>query len=527
MNNATLVSRTQRIIMNTATGSISVINAGPPGPPGSAGTDQHIVDVIAAALSEGSGIAIDSATTPGEINITNTGAVTSYGDENVRDVLASTIIPATDEIAVTNDDPGNTYTIGLASTFKDRILKLEQAKAILQYKDNIDATGGTPVMNINGTNNYVSTPSNAAYDFAGQFNVIARIKMPSTVPGATWTIAARYGASTAAGQWRFLITTAGQMQITVVNTGGVADTSTTTAAVPLAYDGNWIWVRIDHTTDGLTDFYTGVDDGTNTIPASWTSFQANRAMTSGSPSTTSGAPLTIGAYNAGASSPFTGQIGRVVVYSGTIAGTVVADANASDWTSGTTWVGPASRTWTLNGTASITGGGATGFSNTTSPFDLVTTDAFTGVAVTKGTTLLVSAAGTWINTSGSTITHTPKIQVNGVDIFTFPAISVPSVAANRPYRWELELKVEVNKPDGTKQICQANFVVYADASSGDDLGSAVMTAPLSGTPLGGYRAGALTTFTSVPAMKLIDQMSAASTGAQARPGLTQLALLAA
>ena len=101
------------------------------------------------------------------------------------------------------------------------------------------------------------------------------------------------------------------------------------------------------------------------------------------------------------------------------------------------------------------------------------------------------------------------------------------MAANRPYRWELELKVEVNKPDGTKQICQANFVVYADASSGDDLGSAVMTAPLSGTPLGGYRAGALTTFTSVPAMKLIDQMSAASTGAQARPGLTQLALLAA
>ena len=87
--------------------------------------------------------------------------------------------------------------------------------------------------------------------------------------------------------------------------------------------------------------------------------------------------------------------------------------------------------------------------------------------------------------------------------------------------------MEVNKPDGTKQICQANFVVYTDASSGDDLGSAVMTAPLSGTPLGGYRAGALTTFTSVPAMKLIDQMSAASTGAQARPGLTQLALLAA
>lgn len=514
--------------MNTATGSISIINAGPPGPPGSAGTDQHIVDVIAAAMTEGSGISIDSATTPGEITISNTGAISSYGDENVRDVLAATIIPTTDELLGVNDDTGNTYALGLDPVFKDRILKLEQAKAILQFKDNIDAAGGTAVMNLNGTGNYISTPSNAAFDFAGQMNVIARVKMPSTIPSANWIVAARYGASTAAAQWRWWINTAGQMIFSGVNTAGVLDQSITTASTPLAYNGNWIWVRIDHTVDGLTDFYTGVDDGTNTPPATWTSFQANRAMTSGQLSTTSGAPLTIGAYNAGASSAFTGQIGRVVVYSGSLStGTIVADANASDYTTGTTWTGPATRVWTLNGTASITGGGTTGFSNTASPFDLVTTDAFASVSVTKGTTLLVSAAGTWINTSGSTITHTPKIQVNGVDIFTMPAISLPSVAANRPYRWELELKVEVNKPDGTKQICQANFTVYADSSTGDDLGSISMTTPLSGTPLGGYRAGALTTFTSVPVIKLIDQMSVANAGAQARPGLTQLALLAA
>lgn len=525
MSKITTLSRTQKIIVNPATSSVSVINAGPPGPGVSGSSDARILELLDLALQEGSGIDIDR-TTPGVFNIINTGAVSEYGSENARDDIAAALHGVADRILITPDDNGNIINIDLDPVVMDRFLALEQAKSLIQYKDSTVASGAS-YMNLTGSAGWVSAANNAAFNVAGDMTVIARVKMPSTA--TAFSIGGRWGASTALGQWRWSITTTGQIGVTITVNGTSTDLVTTTAVSPLVFNGAWIWIRQTRTSsDGFIDFYTGADDGTNTPPATWTSFQANRTADAGVLWNNSGAlsvPMSIGSYNAGAgASPFTGQIGRMIVYSGTSpASTVVADGNASDWVSGTTWTGPASNTWTLNGTATIVTGGTNAVSNTAAEFTLAETDAFVGISLKRGDTLMWSAAGCFINTSAAAVNFTPKLQINGVNLFTMPAISIPNTAAGQTYRWEAATKCEVNAPDGTKQIAQARFKVFS-AVTGTDLGSSVMSAALSGGDFGGVRAEAITTFVTIPVIRLRNTMASAAATISSRPSLTQLFL---
>lgn len=516
--------------MDSSTGSISIINAGPPGPPGSAGTDQHIIDVIAASLGEGSGIAIDSTSTPGVINIINTGAVTSYGDENVRDAVGSALQGTTDQIVVTPDDPGDIINLAVSPVLLGRVLALEQAKSLLQYKDST-ASSGTKYMDLTGASGYVYANSSSAMNFTGDVTMVGRVQMPTTAPASSIVIGGRVGATIAQTQFRFTITTGGQMSVTFSVNGTSTNTLLTTATTPLAFDGNWIWVRFRRVAStGSADFYWAPDDGTNNFPATWNNFQTNRTSATGSFWTNAGAlveKFTVGTYNSGATSPFTGKMGRVALFNSLLVGTNgIVDANASDYVSGTTWTGPFSNTWNLSGTATVQGGGSNAISNTAAEFTLTETDANAGVTLVRGDALLWLAVGTFTNTSGSAQTFTPKLRINGVDLFTFAAISIPSTAAGQVYKWECALRVEVNAADGTKQIAQANFRILS-ATTGTDLGSSVMAGPLTGGDLGGIVSGTITTFSTVPNIQLKNTMQTAAATIASRPLLTQLALLAA
>lgn len=532
MGNVQMVSQTQKIIMNAATSSVSVINAGPIGPPGTGGSgsvdESEVLSIMDASLNEGSGIHIDKSV-PGEFTITNTGAVGSYDIDDARADISATLVGVPDQIDISPLDASNLINVGLSQTQLDRILALEQAPSLIQFNDSTDATG-TPYMNITGAAGHVSAAYNVAYNVAGDLTVTALVYMPAVAPAATFTVAARWGSSTALGQWRFSITPAGQMELTIVTAATmVADTAPTTSLTPLVFNGSPIWVRFSlPIATGLVDFYKGVFDGTNTEPAVWTSFQANRSINTGALNAPTSVPISIGAYNGGASLPFTGKIGRVKVYSGfSVTDTLIADGNASDWTSGSSWTGPLSRVWTLNGTASILGGGANSISSTSTEFELAATVANDGVTLVRGDTLIWSSVGTFINTSGSPVNFTPKYQINGVNLFTFSAISIPSTAVGQVYRWEASLRVQMNDAVGSKQIAVAEFIVYS-ATTGTNLGSSVMSGPISGGTLGGNRAEGITNFTTIPKLALLNTMAAPALPTVAsRATLTQLFLATA
>jgi hypothetical protein len=230
-------------------------------------------------------------------------------------------------------------------------------------------------------------------------------------------------------------------------------------------------------------------------------------------------PLTIGAYNGGASFPWTGRIGRVLVYDGLdeTTGTLIADSNAADYASGSTWTGSAGRVWTINGTASVVlVGGAT--SNTTAEFSLGETDPFATLPLAVHDTLLWSTEATLVNTSGSSVTFTPKLKIDGVDLFTFDPITVPS-NASKVYPLSCAVKVSINAVDGTTQIASAQLIV-GNAVTGTDFGSISMTSALANVT--GVRSGAISTITSVPQMQLRMTMGTASASASARPIRTEL-----
>jgi hypothetical protein len=487
-------------------------------------------DHLEAVLSAGSGVAplsIDPAT--GLMTISATGGGGSWDAEQTRDTIGAAAVGALGRITVVPNDAGDLIVWDLDPAVIADITNLKAARSLIQAKENA-ATGGAGNFMVlpGGAGNYVSTPNNAAYNFAGDMGVAVRVKMPASAPSGTVTLAARWGSSNAFGSWRFQLRTTGQLEFVSTVDGVAQSAPITTAATPLAFDGNWIWLRATRqSSTGNVDFYTAADTGSNNVlPASWTTFQLNRATTAGALWNNGGAlsvSLSVGAYNAGSATEiFTGSIGRVIVMAGeAMTDTVVADANAADYTTGTTWTGPAGRTWTLNGTATITlvGGGAT-FSST-SKFVLADTDAFSTVALAHRDVMYWSARGGFINTSGSARTFTPELVVNSVILSTGPAISLASSAAGTVYRWECALTIEINSTDGTTQDYQWTLRIY-DAATGTFLGSSSWTAIVSDT--GGGNAVALSTYTSVPKIELKVTMSFSATTVGAGAALSKLSL---
>lgn len=423
-----------------------------------------------------------------------------------------------------------TYTVDAA--FKARVAGLEAARSLIQVKDAV-SSGPLNYMNLpGGTGNYFSTPNNSAFNVAGDTCVVVRFQKPSSTPAADMTIVGRWNSTPGAAAWRLVLLTTGQFRFTYTVDGTAVSLLSTSAATPLAFDGTYIWLkvrRLSATSD--TGFWTAADTGSdNVLPSSWTAFQLNRTSIVGPIYNNGGAlslPLTIGAYNSGASQPFTGQIGRVLWYSGTdeLTGTLIVDANAADYTSGTTWTSPLGRVWTMNGTASVVqvGGGLT--ANTASEFSLGETDAFSTIAVLNHYTLMWETEATLINTSGAAVNFTPKLKVGGVDLFTFTPISIPTTAAGQIYNLAAAVRLSINASDGSTQIARAQLILN-NAVTGTDQGSIVTAAPL--VNVSGNRSGAIATITSIPLMQLRMTMAYIGTPTvSARALRTQLFLAAA
>lgn len=474
-------------------------------------------------LVAGANMLIDF-TDPTKITFTATSGA-SYTAENARNDVGAALRGQTGYLVVTLDDVGNTITYTLDPAFILRVTNLEGARSLVQVKENIASGGTGNYMNFpGGSGNYVSAPNNAAFNVAADLTVLARVKMPSSAPAADMTIASRWGADTAHGHWRWLLKTTGQMTA-LFTVDGVATTSNiSTAVTPLVFDGNWIWLRITRSSaDGKLDYYTAADTGSdNVLPTTWTTFQLNRATTVGALWNNAGTlsvPINIGAYINGTAQVYTGQIGRVIVYAGgSPTGTVVADANAADYTTGTTWAGPAGNTWTLNGTATVVGVGGGATTGLTTKFVLSDTDAFASIAVARKDTEYWWSQGGLLNTTGGSVNFTFELVVNSVILTTFPVIALPSVAAS-VYRYECSLTIEMSANDGTTQVYAWTLRIY-DAVTGTYIGS--QTSSLVLRDYGGNYAGALTTFTSIPKIELKLTMSSAS--AAAGPTNSRLAL---
>lgn len=430
----------------------------------------------------------------------------------------------TNYIDVAIDDITDTVTHSIDAAFKARVANLEAARSLVQAKDSLVGGGTANFMNFPGTTgNYISSPSNAAYDVAGDMAIAIRIKMPASAPGSDEVLVSRRGSSTATTQFAVWLKTTGQLQFTISVNGTSISTAATTAASPLVFDGNWIWLRfIRIASTGQCSFYTGPDTGSNSdIPAAWTTFQTNRGTTVGALITGTAAPVEISGYDSGSTSMFAGQIGRALMFASTsTAGTPLFDANASDYTSGTTWTDPQTRVWTIAGTASVTiVGGAV--ASTSSEFTLSMTDAFPSLPFNIHDTLMWSTEASLVNTSGGNVNFTPKLKVAGVDLFLFPALVLPSAAA-AVYNLGCAVKLVNNAVDGTTQIARAQLVV-AGPGTGNDLGSSLMVPALSAsTNLFGNRSGALATMTSIPQLQLNMTHGTSAATVSSRHLLTQL-----
>jgi hypothetical protein len=478
----------------------------------------YVFQFIQDNVVEGTGVVIATdSPDPGKVTISASAGGTSYTDEQVRDVMGATLLAKDTNISVVPDDAGDSVTLGIGQPILDRLTAMETARALIQSKENTTGGGGGPgnFMTFPGTaGNYIDTPNNAAFNVAGDVAFAFRVKMPSSAPATAQFLAGRWGADVAHGQIRMYVMTTGQMQTQITIDGVSTDTALTTAATPLAFDGNWIWLRYTRqASTGNCDFYWAADTGSdNIMPTTWTTFQLNRATTAGALWSNGGAlsvPLSLALYNGGASGTGSITMGRALMFaSESVAGTPIADANAADYTSGTSWTGPQGNVWTIHGTAGVTLVGGGGITGTTSKVVLADTDAFASVPFVHDDTIYWFSQGGFLNNTGGAVNFTPEIVVNNAILSTFSAISLPSAAG--VYRYEFTLSIEQASTDGTKQAYSWTMRIW-DAVAGTFLGSQTSSAILK--DIGGNFTGAISTFLTLPKIEL--KITMGSTAASA------------
>lgn len=512
-----------------------ILNAlGGPTGTGSIGIDDFFADQLFqdavnawahAHLLEGSNMTLDGVTDPDSITFISTGTGGGTGSYTDADAIAAVAAAITPEPNMLDKSiVGSVINLGIATALENRITNLE-VRSLIQIKDAVSGGGSGNYMNFPSGANYVDTPSVSAFNVSGDVAFYIRFKMPAAAPAADWCLYSRRGSSAATSQFSMFIETGGQMHATTSINGTTNVPSTSTAATPLAFDGNWIWMRhVRESATGQWSFYTAPDTGSNNVlPTTWTTFSLNRGNSAGVMWTNGGAlaqPLEVNGFNGGSNTQPNAQFGRFLWYSGlNTTGTLLADANANDYTSGTTWTGTAGNVWTLRGTASIVQAGTTAVSNTATEFTLNDTDAFSTIAVANHDTMFWSAEACLINTSGANANFTPKLQIAGVDLFTWPAPIVLPSAAGSVYNLGVAVKVSNNANDGSQQIARAQLIVN-NAVTGTDLGSISMASNLAN--MSANRSAAIATITSIPQIRLQMTMGTAAPTISARPLRSEL-----
>lgn len=477
-------------------------------------TDEQVRDVMGAALVAGSNITITPDDTLNTITIAAT-AVASYTAQNTRTDLAAAATGDPGHLIITPvGTPVTSINWSLDPNFVAQVSALGPG-TFIQTNDSVIATAS--YVTLPGTSgNYVSSPDSAALDITGDIDICARLAPTTWVSGQTFFA---HWSSAANGSYRLGLSASGFIQwaFTLDN---VTTLFGATSVTPGGTNGVPMWIRATRASaTGSCNFYTCPDQETEPTAGQWVTLQLGRPSTAGS-LLASTAPANVSGSNAGTASPFAGLIYRIIVKNG-IAGTIVVDFNPSSWTSGATWTSATGEVWTLNGTAAVTAGSSTAVSNTTTPFSLGETDAAPSIPLALHDTMFFFSSFGLVNTSGSSVTYTFKVTINGADLFLIPVQTLTSVASSVRNGY-LELRVDMNGSSGSSQVASATLVI-ANATTGTGSGSDTLATEF--VRLTGNRAvSTLTTFNSVPQIQLRCTMGTAAATISAQPGFTQLVL---
>lgn len=438
---------------------------------------------------------------------------TPYTAENARNDIAAALLPETDYIDITPNDVANTIALSISPTLKTRLTNLEKS-TILQTKDNI-SSGSAAYINLTGASGaYISTPSSSTLNATGDTTWIIRSAMTDWTPGAITSLFSKWS-GVANGSWAIQINTGGFPQVICTTDATTTRTATATTA-PTVTDGTYIWLKITRlVSNGSVSFYYAADQPT--IPTTWTTLTLNRATIAGAMSSST-ADVEVGGHTGGTTAMMNGKVIRAQF---TAATTVVADMNVAEYTSGTSWTGTDTLTWTLHGAASVVSGPG-GVNSTNAEFNLAFTDAFASVPVTLHDTMFWKTTFAFVNSSGTNATYTMKIKLNGQDLFTSIVFSVPTTASTLCYTGLIVLAVDINSADGSTQISVVEAIL-SGAVTGSDLGSAICS-QASAPWIGNRSTTTLTTFTSVPTIVATCQMSVNNVATSARSLMTQLLL---
>jgi hypothetical protein len=241
--------------------------------------------------------------------------------------------------------------------------------------------------------NYASVPDATTLRVTGDIDIVARIAPATWTPAANQVIVAKWGPLGTSYMLR--LQTSGGLLLNISTTG--SDNLSVGSSVPItAANGAALWVRCTRVAaTGLLRFYTAPDAAVE--PTTWTQLGTDRTIATGN--IWSGtAPVELNSFSSGTAGWFAGRIARTIVRNG-IAGTTVLDVNENDgynltgstfpatsgqtvtvaqtagntivqpqadrvvWRfdandypgTGTTYVDPRGRTWTLSAAGAIAG----------------------------------------------------------------------------------------------------------------------------------------------------------------------------
>jgi hypothetical protein len=204
---------------------------------------------------------------------------------------------------------------------------------------------------------YISTPDSAALDVLGDIELIAYAAATVWTPAAAQVLFAKFVYSTPNRSYQIFLNTNGKLTLETSYDGTNAVSGQSTVA-PSITDGSGLWIKANlDVNDGagnrVYNFYTS-NDPVITTPASVSWTQLGTTVTTAGTTTifNSIAGLEIGSDNSG-DNRFAGKIHRAIVKNG-IGGTTVADYNANDYVTGSTFVSSTTgETYTLNGATSV------------------------------------------------------------------------------------------------------------------------------------------------------------------------------
>jgi hypothetical protein len=196
--------------------------------------------------------------------------------------------------------------------------------------------------------NYFSTPDSAALDITGDIDIRAKVMLNDWTPTGSPYIVSKNGVSSA--YHLRLIGGTGQIRFGWFD-GSTARTADSVGGTGFA-DGSTHWIRATMDVDAAgspseyaVKFYTSEDGIT------WTQLGATKTGAGPTQLSVGTAVLAVGMFTNGTSDPLDGHVHYADVRNG-IDGTVVAEFDPSDWTSGTTWTADTGEVWTINSSGS-------------------------------------------------------------------------------------------------------------------------------------------------------------------------------